>query len=154
IEFRSRAPEISEDHFEQVDVEITKRYRTAAGSGEETIKTIEVRSSFPFLPIGTVLFRNFDVLGPYTNKCKRNENVKDLYARVLFDLDQQKKTDLHVKREVGHGESSRREIDYSATATEILSEDIFDKDFQLKNAFRVAFVGGATAEMMSDESLS
>ena len=45
-------------------------------------------------------------------------------------------------------------INYSKTATNILTKEIFTEDLQLKSGFSIYFIGGATKEMMADEAIS
>ena len=45
---------------------------------------IEVRSSFPYAELKSVITYHFDILGPYTTNYKIKEKEKDYYLRVLF----------------------------------------------------------------------
>lgn len=110
VEFASLAPVVEDGEFDQIDVLVTKTYFSKAGR-QESKQSIEVRSSFPFLPLDRVLFRDFDVLGPYSNERKSGESAKDLYARVLIDLDQQSKETLHVHKVGRDGAFSKQTPD-------------------------------------------
>ncbi len=50
-------------------------------------KSIEVRSSFPYLGLEAGVCRVFDIIGWYVNKVKIKEVKKDYYARFIFPFD-------------------------------------------------------------------
>jgi hypothetical protein len=146
IKITSEAPTFDKGDFDQVDFRITKTIES--GSSKEY--TAELRSSIPFFSVTEALFRNFRVLGPYHNDIKKSERVKDFYGFIVFDLNQQSNAKFHVKTKTAKGEA----IHYSKTATNILNNHIFTEDLKLKSGFSIYFIGGATKEMMADDSIS
>lgn len=150
IRFEALDPVRGGGRFDQVDVLVRKCFETREGRREERRQTIELRSSFPYLPLERVIFRSFDILGPYINERKRSERGKDLYARVLIDLKQARWTEQHVYT----GNGSDRERDYSATATRVVNEAVLDRGRKLKAPIDLILAGGATAAMLKDDAIA
>ena len=146
IKITSEAPAFDKGEYDQVDFRIIK---TPKGESSKEYTT-ELRSSNPFYSVTKALFRNFRVLGPYYNDIKRGERVKDFYAFIVFDLNQANYTQHHVRFKTPKGQF----INYSKTATNILTKEIFTEDLQLKSGFSIYFIGGATKEMMADEAIT
>ncbi|KPQ43797.1 MAG: hypothetical protein MPEBLZ_01671 [Candidatus Methanoperedens nitroreducens] len=67
-----------EDVGKQIDLEI--QYE----SGKT--KTIEVRSSFAYAGVGAAICRNFRILGPYYNKVKKIEYLKDYHVMAIYSF--------------------------------------------------------------------
>jgi|GEM_PF-7058526 len=130
---------------DQVDIKILKKWRDDAGETKESEFEIEIRSSFPFKNIESVVCSEFDVLGPYVNDTKKYENAKDFYLRFLFALDYRAENYIY---------GNNNKINYNKTTTQTLAVDYFDDLFCLKKDLVIYFVGGATKSMMFDESLS
>lgn len=51
---------------------------------DNTLKTVEVRSSFPYTGLQNAVCKVFDIIGWYVNPVKTKEIRKDFYARVLY----------------------------------------------------------------------
>lgn len=51
---------------------------------DETVSTVEVRSSFPYTGLENAVCRVFDIIGWYSNPVKTKEIRKDYYVRVLY----------------------------------------------------------------------
>lgn len=83
--------EFGEYNFDKNQVDI-------AFKKNEIIKTIEVRSSFPFAGIQKSIFNNFDIIGWYKNEVKIREIQKNYYLRVLFPYKIENFRDL-IKKE-------------------------------------------------------
>jgi hypothetical protein len=99
-------------------------------------KKIEVRSSFPRNGIDFALCSSsheFDVIGMYSNGYKPDEIQKDYYVRALF----------HLKIE--------RYWEKDAVTRIPILEKLIDKI--QKNGFEAFLTGGATWEMMIDDSV-
>ncbi|WP_396584033.1 hypothetical protein [Bartonella grahamii] len=135
----------SNNSINQVDIKIIKRWKDQSDIEHQAIKTVEIRSSFPFKPIAEAIIKDFDILGTYTNHVKTIEMNKDFYLRFLFSIDYS--NGQFVKNNKGG-------IDYSATTVKFLSEQYFDDNLFLKRDLVVYFVGGATKEMMLDDTIS
>lgn len=126
---------------DQIDLYVQKRWDNC----NNIQKTIEVRSSSFFTSITQAIQKNFDVIGPYRNNVKSNmENHKDYYLRFLYHIEASK--DELVK--------TNDKIDYSRSTLEILKRKYFNEKLQLKHNLCFYFVGGATKEMMQDESIA
>ena len=54
---------------------------------DNTSKTVEVRSSFPYTGLENAVCNVFDILGWYVNPVKTEEIRKDFYVRVLYPFD-------------------------------------------------------------------
>lgn len=129
----------SKSSKDQIDITVSKTWQDKSGNIISKKETIEVRSSFPINPIEKVISSNFDVIGPYTNQVKRKENEKDYYLRVFFQVNPN--NDVLSKKNLNK-------------TTSKLLKSFFDDDMNLINKLNVYFVGGATKEMMQDESIS
>ena len=62
-------------------------------------KNIEVRSSFPYSPLNTVITRLFDIIGWYKSEHKSMEHKKDYYLRVLYNF-REEDTMQHINLEI------------------------------------------------------
>ncbi len=129
----------SKSSKDQIDITVFKTWKDKSGKTISKKETIEVRSSFPIKPIEEAISSNFDVIGPYINTVKIKEIEKDYYLRVLFQVNPNK-TEL-----------SRENRDKN---TSELMRSFFDDDMNLIKLLNVFLVGGATKEMMQDESIS
>ena len=136
----------SKTSVNQIDLKIIKNWEKDNKNFTKEF-TIEVRSSFPFKKIESIVCNEFDILGPYINNVKHGENIRDYYLRFLFSLEYQEHNFCR------YGENNSK-INYSKTTINTLLNDYFDDDFNLKKDLTVYFVGGATKEMMLDESIS
>lgn len=130
--------------IDQIDLKIYKKWFDMDCIQQTSIKSVEIRSSFPFNSIEKAVSQDFDILGGYKNNVKKEEGEKDFYLRFLFSLEYPK--ELHVKQ--------GSKIDYSKTTTNVLQNLYFDNDLNLKKDMVIYFVGGATNSMMSDDSIS
>lgn len=139
-------PDESNSSKNQVDIRLIKRWKNENKNFDKQIN-IEVRSSFPFKKIENIICNDFDVLGPYVNHVKNNEEGKDYYLRFLFELE--------YREENYHrfGENKEK-INYNITTINTLINDYFDDEFNLKKNLVIYFVGGATKDMMNDDSIS
>lgn len=129
--------------IDQIDLKIHKTWFDGEKE-EKTIKTVEIRSSFPFTKIEKAVSKDFDILGGYKNNIKKGEVEKDFYLRFLFSLEYPK--ELCIPND--------KNIDYAKTATNVLKKMYFNNDLSLKKDMIIYFVGGATKSMMSDDSIS
>ena len=66
-----------ESHDNHVDIEIH--------TGGKTID-VEVRSSFLYAPLQSIVCRLHDVIGPYSTERKLGESPKDFYLRALINV--------------------------------------------------------------------
>lgn len=141
---------VLDDSFNAVDQIDLKIYKSWLDRNEKktaiktAIKTVEIRSSFPFKPIEKAVSQDFDILGGYKNHVKKGEIEKDFYLRFLFALEYPK--DHYVR--------NGNKIDYSKTTTNVLRHLYFDDELNLKKEMTIYFIGGATHSMMSDDSIS
>jgi len=138
--------DVSKSSINQIDLKIIKNWEKDNKTFTKEF-TIEVRSSFPFKKIEPIVCNEFDILGPYLNNVKLGENIRDYYLRFLFSLEYQEHNFCR------YGENGSK-IDYNKTTIKTLLNDYFDDDFNLKKDLTVYFVGGATKEMMMDNSIS
>lgn len=134
---------VSKTSFNQIDIYIKKKVNNSF-----VIKTVEVRSSFPFYNLKDSICKNFDILGPYINNKKISENEKDYYLRLLFNLEYSKDNYIYYEK------NGIRNIDYNQTTINTLLKDYFDDDLNLIKDLKLIFVGGATTEMMKDDAIS
>ena len=139
----------SKSSINQIDLKIQKTWMIDENNTESLTESIEVRSSFPFLPIETTVCKTFDVLGPYVNEIKIIENAKDYYLRLLFGIDYDEK---YYMTYIDKNQLTK--IDYNKTTINTLYQEYFDKDYLLKKNLVMYFVGGATNEMMNNPSIS
>ena len=73
---------------------------------------IEVRSSFPYAELKSVITYHFDILGPYTTEYKKQEKPKDYYLRALFFNSKLAKSKLESGPEIHFvGGASRQMIE-------------------------------------------
>ncbi|HEG0608232.1 TPA: hypothetical protein SB587_001542 [Campylobacter coli] len=135
----------SDSPINQVDLRIAKNIINQNNELIRIVKSVEIRSSFPFKPIEKVVANDFDILGFYTNNVKLGEIQKDFYIRFLYALEY--KEELFVLNQ-------NNTIDYSKTTTNTLKTMYFDNNLELKKDLVIYFVGGATKEMMNDDSIS
>lgn len=138
----------SNSPIDQIDIRINKTWLNKERQPQLATKSIEIRSSFPFRPIAASIAEDFDILGAYTNNTKISEIAKDYYLRFLFKLD------YPVDRLIKYQKNGREYINYSKTTTNVLNLDYFDENLNLKKDMVIYFVGGATRDMMQDNSLS
>jgi hypothetical protein len=132
----------------QIDIRVIKKWEVSQGEFQQKEYEVEVRSSFPFFSIENTICKTFDVLGPYVNSVKVFEKEKDFYLRLLFALD------YHKDNFVTYEKDNREKVNYNNTTINTLINDYFSEDFSLKKDLTIFFVGGATKEMMRDESIS
>lgn len=66
------------DYASHVDLKVIR------GSNEVGL---EVRGSFPYMPLERVICKLFDVIGPYGASYKPGETAKDIYIRTLINED-------------------------------------------------------------------
>lgn len=71
---------VSNRAFERYDVHVDIEIKV----GDKEI-SFEVRSSFPYRPLKSVICRLFDFIGPYTTSFKVGESPKDFYLRGLIN---------------------------------------------------------------------
>jgi hypothetical protein len=140
-------PDTSNSSIDQVDVVVIKRWINKDGKEISKKFNLEIRSSFPFKRIEKVVCSDFDILGAYINEIKPHENSKDFYLRFLFSLEY-KEENYHR-----YGEENKK-INYNKTTINTLMNDYFNEDFSLIKDLDIYFVGGATKEMMLDDSVS
>lgn len=88
---------------------------------------------------------DFDILGKYFNDVKPGECLKDYYLRVLFEIGYDPILNVYS--------TEGGQIDYRKTSTKNLST-YFNKEFELTKELSIFIVGGATKEMMMDDSIS
>ena len=132
---------------EQIDLLLSKQWHDHMGRLQCLEQSVEVRSSFPHKPIASVIAKDFDVLGAYTNTIKKHEPDKDWYVRFLYQL-------VRCPEHRVYKESLGSQVlDYNATNTKDLSA-YFDQDMMLVKDLVVYLVGGATGAMMSDPSIA
>lgn len=137
----------SNSSINQIDIKIFKKWKDLDNNEFLKEYDIEIRSSFPFKKIEDIVCKDFDILGAYINNVKIAENEKDFYLRFLFELD--------YREENYHRFGINNEkINYNKTTVNTLLNDYFDENFDLKKDLVIYFVGGATREMMNDESIS
>ncbi len=135
---------------DQVDIRIIKNWvADKDGTIDELLQEVEVRSSFPFLPISTSICKTFDVLGPYVNETKTYEKEKDFYLRLLYSLEYQDKNNITYQ-----DKHNQIRVNYNKTTVNTLLTDYFNEDYTLKKDLIIYFVGGATKEMMNNNSIS
>lgn len=131
--------------IEQIDLRIKKEWKNSYEQKEVQEKTIEVRASFPRY-IKSAINKNFDVIGPYQNPIKGESEIeKDFYLRFFYELD------YSLKQYVIY---ENQKVHYSKTSTNLLKKVYFDEDLRLKKDLAIYFVGGATKEMMADQSIA
>lgn len=130
--------------IDQVDLKLHKSWLDHNSNRQTLIKTVEIRSSFPFKPIEKVVAQDFDILGGYNNDVKKGEIDKDFYLRFLFSLNY---APQYVVK-------NNQKIDYSKTTTNVLKQVYFDDDLNLKESLTIYFIGGATNSMMQDNSIA
>lgn len=133
----------------QIDIRVLKKWKISDDTHNESVEDIEIRSSFPFKSIENTICKTFDVLGYYINNVKIKENEKDYYLRLLFSLDYHEDNHIHYIDKY-----EKQKIDYNKTTINTLYEDYFDENYLLKKDLIVYFVGGATREMMNNDSIS
>ena len=135
----------SDNPINQIDLRIIKNFTNSLNQNITITKTVEIRSSFPFKPIEKAIASDFDILGFYKNDVKSGEIQKDFYIRFLFSLENM--SEFNVLNQYG-------KIDYAKTATNLLRNLYFDDELNLKRNLVIYFIGGATKEMMSDDSIA
>lgn len=133
----------------QVDLSIVKTWLDRNQQTQMRKLAVEIRSSFPFKDIGSSVANDFDILGPYINQVKKVEMEKDFYLRFLFQLDYPK--EYHISYQ---NKSGKMSINYTQTTNHVLDQLYFDEELNLKRDLVLYFVGGATKEMMNDDSIS
>lgn len=74
---------------------------------------------------------------------------KHYYLRLLFSLDYDEENFIYYTDKY-----QNKKIDYNKTTLNTLYKDYFDEDYLLKKDLVVYFVGGATKEMMNNDSIS
>lgn len=132
--------------IDQIDLRIKKYMKTKEGQTRIEERTIEVRASFPH-HIRSAINKNFDVIGPYQNPIKNQSEIeKDFYLRFLFELDYSLRQYVVCNKE--------QKIHYPKTSTNLLKQVYFDEKLNLKKDLFIYFVGGATKEMMADQSIA
>ncbi len=52
----------SNNSIDQVDIKIIKRWKNQSDSEHQAVKTVKIRSSFPFKPIAEDILKDFDIL--------------------------------------------------------------------------------------------
>ncbi|OCR05869.1 hypothetical protein BA920_03890 [Helicobacter pullorum] len=135
----------SNTSINQIDIKIIKKFINALQERVSVVKSVEIRSSFPFNPIEKAISNDFDILGFYKNNIKSGEIQKDYYIRFLFSLE--KTNEFLILNEYNR-------IDYAKTATNLLKNVYFDKDLNLQKDLTIYFVGGATKEMFQDNTIA
>lgn len=80
---------VSRDEF----VDYTDHVDLTISNGSRIIQ-LEVRGSFPYSPLRSVVCRLFDIIGPYRTSYKQEEDPKDFYLRTLINI-RQRDFDFH-----------------------------------------------------------
>ncbi|MDA3053308.1 hypothetical protein OFO01_07725 [Campylobacter sp. JMF_01 NE2] len=135
----------SNSPINQIDLRIIKNFTNSSNEFQSITKSVEIRSSFPFKPIEKAIANDFDILGFYKNNVKSSEIQKDFYIRFLFSLENI--SEFHIFNQYNN-------IDYAKTATNLLQNLYFDEELNLKRNLTIYFIGGATKEMMNDDSIA